>query len=517
MSLIRIYIFTCLFAILSAFSQPNMQPKIVTDKFFKDYDELKIITPAFKKRKGYTNYEELISFLDVYKKKYSGLFKVNYLGESQKGYNIPIVYIKNEKDKNPVRVWIQAGLHGNESASTEGILYFIAELLDNHQHLLNNISIAIVPMANIDGYLRWSRYADNGLDLNRDQTKLMAQESVLLKKNFSKFSPEVALDFHEYTPFRRDFSGFGNTGISNFYDAMFLFSGNLNVPENLRTFTEEIFVKNAGIKLDKYNFSHYPYFSTTKLNGEIVFNKGSDNARSSATSFALTNCISTLIEVRGVRIGRSSFKRRTFITYLIALSYLETIQLKSDQLRDEIKVAQDIKKDIYVRNKRSIYEDSLKVIDLDKNELIKIPIKFRDALKSKPDLVRSKPYAYLISSDKPKIVEKLRILGLEVFKISEKKKLEVEQYKISEFQKAGKKYEKIFMQKVSTEINLTEINIDAGTHIVFTNQKNSNLLFEVLEPEAPNSFVSWGVLKTKLNETLPIYRIPNYINLNYEK
>ena len=100
--------------------------------------------------------------------------------------------------------------------------------------------MAIVPMANIDGYLRLSRYANNGLDLNRDQTKLMAQESVLLKKNFSEFNPEVALDFHEYTPFRRDFSGFGNTGISNFYDAMFLFSGNLNVPENLRTFTEKI-------------------------------------------------------------------------------------------------------------------------------------------------------------------------------------------------------------------------------------------------------------------------------------
>ena len=70
MSLIRIYIFTSLFAILTAFSQPNMQPKIVTDKFFKDYDKLKIITPAFKKKKGYTNYEELISFLDDYKKKY---------------------------------------------------------------------------------------------------------------------------------------------------------------------------------------------------------------------------------------------------------------------------------------------------------------------------------------------------------------------------------------------------------------------------------------------------------------
>ena len=45
--------------------------------------------------------------------------------------------------------------------------------------------------------------------------------------------------------------------------------------------------------------------------------------------------------------------------------------------------------------------------------------------------------------------------------------------------------------------------------------KNVNLIYEILEPEAPNSFVSWGVIKANLNSTLPIYRIPN--NLNNEK
>ena len=35
-------------------------------------------------------------------------------------------------------------------------------------------------MANIDGSIKQNRYASNGLDLNRDQTKLMAIESVSL-------------------------------------------------------------------------------------------------------------------------------------------------------------------------------------------------------------------------------------------------------------------------------------------------------------------------------------------------
>jgi len=32
------------------------------------------------------------------------------------------------------------------------------------------------------------------------------------------------------------------------------------------------------------------------------------------------------------------------------------------------------------------------------------------------------------------------------------------------------------------------------------------LITEILEPEAANSFVSFGVLKTGMNEILPIYR-----------
>ena len=510
-------IFYLFFCISFNWSQPNMQPKKVTEKFFKDYENLKIITPAFKKKRGYTDYGELISFLEYYQSKYSNLLTLNYIGKSQKGFDIPVLRIKDDNNHNPTRIWIQAGLHGNESASTEGVLYLIAELLESHQDLLPSLDISIVPMANIDGYLRWSRYANNGLDLNRDQTKLMAPESVSLKKAFSDFSPQVALDFHEYTPFRRDFSNFGKVGISNIYDAMFLYSGNLNVPKNLRNFTEEVFIKNAGIKLDQYKFTHHPYFSTGKLNGEIVFNKGSDNARSSATSFALTNCISALIEVRGVRIGRSSFKRRTFITYLIGLSFIETTKAKINELRAELIKAKENTKDIYVKNQRTIYKDSIRVIDLEKNEAVNINVKFRDALKSKPDLVRKKPYAYLIKINNNNLVEKLKILGVEVHKLISDEKLKVDQYLVNDFHKVEKKYEKASLQRVSTILETKEVEFSKGTSVIFSNQKNSNLLFEVIEPEAPNSFVSWGVLKTRLNQTLPIYRISNYINLNYEK
>jgi hypothetical protein len=45
-----------------------------------------------------------------------------------------------------------------------------------------------------------------------------------------------------------------------------------------------------------------------------------------------------------------------------------------------------------------------------------------------------------------------------------------------------------------------------GSFIIYMNQPKSNLAIEVLEPEAPNSFVSFSVLQTAINQELPIYR-----------
>ena len=239
---------------------------------------------------------------------------------------------------------------------------------------------------------------------------------------------------------------------------MFLYTGNLNVPQNLRNYTKDVFVKNAGLTLDNYNFSHHPYVSTTKINGEIHFNKGSINSRSSATSFALTNTISTLVEVRGVRIGRSSFKRRTFVTYLVGLSYLETANAKPQEIRRQITQANETEKQIFVTSDRTVYSDSLQVIDLDQNELVKIGVTFRDALKATPQLIRKKPFAYIIKEGK-QIIEKLKVLGIEVSSLAASEIIDVEAYLIRDYYRVPKKYEKASLQRVSVNLVNKKNNI----------------------------------------------------------
>ena len=406
---------------------------------------------------------------------------------------------------------MQAGLHGNEPAGTEGLLYYMHSILNDatYDKLLHGVDLLILPMANIDGYLKDNRYAANGLDLNRDQTKLMAPETRLIKKVFSDFNAHVGLDFHEYRPYRKDFAQLSDFGITSAYDTMFLYSGNLNVPENIRNYTNNVFVQNAREVMNIKNFRHREYASTGKYSGEIHFTQGSSNARSSATNYALNNMISTLFEVRGVGLGKTSFKRRIEITLQLALSYTKTAVENTTAIKNEIQKAIADSKPVVVTSKRKVYKDTIKAIDLDTESLIDLEVTIRDALQSSPVLERSKPNAYIIEASQIAIIEKLKNLGIEMIPLTEDKLFTVEAYRISSYNEASKVYEKMKLQKVKTEVTTIQKEFPTGTLLISMQQQRSNLLPEVLEPEAPNSFVSFGVLKTKLDDTLPIYRVIN--------
>ncbi|MFN3756474.1 MAG: M14 family zinc carboxypeptidase [Flavobacterium sp.] len=505
-----IYIFIFI-PCMSCSAQFNPEPKQITAEFFPDFSDLENCTPALNKNKGFTNHNELISFLKTLSKNHPDKVNTEIIGKSQKGHDIPLVVLNNKSsNQTKVKVFYQGGLHGDEPASTEGILYLLYQILNNekYQYLLDRITLAVVPMANIDGYLNQQRLAANGLDLNRDQTKLMAPESVVLKQAFSSFDAEVALDFHEYNAYRRDFSKLSTFGITSIFDVMFLYSSNLNVSENIRFVTDTLFVENTRKVMQQNNLRYFDYMSTSKVQNELQFNKGSINPRSSATSFALTNCISALIEVRGVNLGRTSFKRRINTTFLAGISFLETAYNNIDLIKETIRKANNLKSEIVITSEKQKYLDTIPVIDLDSKKKMDLQILVSDAKHSTPTLKRSIPSAYIIRSQHSELIDKMKVFGISIDTLNEEKKMEVEIFKIIGYERDPIPTEKMNMQYVTTDLIKTNKNFDKNDFIIYTNQKNSSLLFELLEPEAISSFVSFGIIKTKLNDELPIYRLP---------
>jgi len=501
------YLFFTLISGFTVFGQFNPQNNEITKRYFPD-PNLEIHTPAFSK-KGFTNYDDMMNYVNKLVALHPAEITLSFIGESQKKKKIPMLVFNRANGKEKIKVWFQGGLHGDEPAGTETMLFLMDKIVTDptYAYLLDKITLTIVPMANIDGFEKQDRYAANGLDLNRDQVKLLAPESNYLKKAFSDFGAEVAVDFHEYRPFRKDFNELGTDGICSIYDAMFMISGNLNLPQNLRDYTKNVFVQNAKNTLEANQLSFRDYITPEKVKNEQIFKQCTTEARSSTTSFALTNCISSLIEIRGVNLQKTSFKRRINTTLLIATSFLKTVFDDSVNIKEVLRISNNAKpENLVVVCEKPQEIQTIRAISLKDNTEISLDIKVKNALKCIPVLVRKRPFAYLLLPEQNRLAEKLAILGLEIEQLAANKTLIVEIFTVTARAINPEEDEGYNAQKVTTSVATAEKNFPKGTFIVYLNQKNAKIATEVLEPENESGFVKFEVLNTVLNKELPIYR-----------
>ena len=489
----------CLFIILSVFfyslNLTAQDSKKITNKYFFDF-EIDIPTPAFKRKKGFTKYDEMMIFLDEMKSKHGDIFSYEFIGESQKGKKIPMVFI-GDQSIGKTKVCFMGGLHGNEPASSEGIFLLLHNLLieDSLKDLSKNLNIALIPMANIDGYEIQSRYASNGQDLNRDHTKLSNPEMNFIKKAISDFNPDVMIDFHEYKPYRVDFVNFGEYGTTSMFDCMFLYSGNLNVCPEIKKTIEGVFLPVAKQKLDQYDIKYHNYLSSKHKNNKVYFNLGSVSPRSSATNFALANCISLLIEVRGVGLKRDSFKRRVFTTYLLANSFLKTSLDNSDYIKSKIESCSDFPENIVIKYKKEKSPYKLNMIDVYNNEVVPVDIVLYNGLKCSEELTRARPKYYIIEPDLSIVVDKLKIMGLQIDTLNFDELLQVESYEIVSDEKSPKVFQGFRENIVTTNLVKEEKVFKKGTYIVPMNQRKSNIAVETLEPEMLSGFLRFNVIQ----------------------
>ena len=493
-------IFTFIFCIIVH----TQDSKKISEKYFPDFN-IDIPTPAFDKKKGFTNYSEMMFFINKWCDKYPTKISYQFIGKSQKEKKIPMVFIGDDNLDN-LKVCFMGGLHGNEPASTESMLFLIRNLLevDSLKSISNSLNIAIIPMANIDGYEKQSRYASNGEDLNRDHTKLSNQETIAIKESINKFSPDVMVDFHEYKPYRVDFVNFGEYGTTSMYDCMFLYSGNLNVCPSIKTVIEKTFLPPAKLKLDENGLKYHNYLSSKHKNNKIYFNLGSVSPRSSATSFALGNTISMLMEIRGVGLNRNSFKRRVYTTYLLAHSFLKTSIDNSEYIQSTLKNCNNFPEEITIKFKREKSNYKLNMIDVYNNDIIDVDIVLNNGLKCENQTTRKRPFYYFIDKDLSIVTDKLKILGLTIDTLKFDELFELESYKIISQKKSSVKFQGFYENIVSTTIVKEQKVLKKGTFVVPMDQRKSNLAVETLEPEMLSGFLRFNVIEP--NDIQKIYR-----------
>jgi hypothetical protein len=503
-----IFYFSLLLAItikIPSFAQ--LQSAELISKFFPN-PTIAINTPGFSKSEGFMNYSEMMSYLENLVNKRSDIVSIKYTGASILGKRIPVVFVEKNSKSAKVKIWMQGGLHGNEPAGTESLLMYIDDLLKakNIDSILNFVSFAIVPMANIDGYEKQVRDNVNNEDLNRDQVKLEQVESVYLKQAFTNFAPAVAIDFHEFRPIRKELNKFSTEKLSISQDVLFLPSGNLNIPEELRNLTNQLYLSNIKAELTKNQITFNDYFVPgTRKNGVNYLRIGGDSPRSSSTSYGLTNAVSILFEIRGIGLDHDSYKRRVYSGFLIAKSVLETTLRNHDRVLKIVESSNretiERRKPIVIESNPLVYQGTMNFIDINNLKYLPLNVEIEDAGHSKAISYRKRPKAYILLAEDTKIVRKLQILGLKTDTLKSDLLLKTE----------------VFALKINTKgtgstldstIQITTQNrlFPKGSFVISTAQKNANIAISTLEPEMENGFYKYKMIKAKQNGEIPIYR-----------
>jgi len=489
-------------------------------------------TPGFAPgRTDFTSHEEMSRYLSRLQQQ-AGNLQVRIIGASQEGRAIPLLVLSNAgvaatadllRLKRPV-VFLVGLQHGNEPAGGEAMLALARELATGSlKPLLDRITVVIVPRANPDGAQYFTRSPYGNTDINRDHVKVELPETAALHRVVNEFQPHVFVDAHEFSVATRWLEKFG---LLQSWDLMAQYATNPNVAPRLTELANRLFLPGMQRAVERAGYTHFWYYTTSyDLKDRRVAMGGTtpDIGRNFA---GLQNAVSFLVESRGVGIGRDSYARRVH-THVVAISSL--LQNTADHAAHVVKTVQDAREDIVRRGREPQAGDTVAVtvanpwtkqtltmIDPQSGQLKDIEVDWLDSLGAKPELVRARPYAYLMPPVFHEVARRLALSGVEVRRLRAPVTLEVGSYEVTDRRVGATYVEGRITSRVTTEEAVKRKTFPAGSYVYLMGQPNAGVIAVALEPESPSSFVSFGYVPVDrkgapasiaANSEVPVYRL----------
>ena len=167
-----------------------------------------------------TAYHEVVQFVER-AAALSDRVRATSFGTTVEGRPLPLVVVGDVPDASPasvtsagrIRIWLQANIHGGEVCGKEALLMLLRDLVTGaHEDWLSSLILLIAPIYNADGNERMAldnrpyqlgpvggmgtRRNAQGLDLNRDHTKLESPEARGLVQAYHDYDPHVVIDLH---------------------------------------------------------------------------------------------------------------------------------------------------------------------------------------------------------------------------------------------------------------------------------------------------------------------------------
>ncbi len=450
--------------------------------------------------------------------------KFKSFGISPQGRALNVLIVASGGEFNPLKakssgkaiVLIQNGIHSGEIEGKDASMILLREILVENKHVdwLNDVILLVVPIFNVDGHERRSKYnrinqngpAEMGwrvtaqnLNLNRDYTKADAPEMKAMLKLFSDWLPDFYIDTHT-----TDGADYQYTITYDIVDAPFV------SPES-RKWIEQKFKPFIESKVQTDGFLIGPYVGFVNGNPKEGLRSWVAGPRFSQGYAAVQNRRGLLVETHMLK----PYKDRVFATYSLLKAVLELVSNQSKTLRELNILADEFTKQRYVKQ-RNAYPISF---EIDMNKFSNFEFKGYKAyydsswIAGKPVIKYSHekenfvtkfynrpvvkdsvflPEFYLIPEEWSAIVPIIELHGIKVDTMRKTMPVNVEIYKFKKVKFPEFPYEGRFSPAFQYDVLKKKITIPAGTFVVSTNQRNAGLIAHLLEPASRDSFLKWG-------------------------
>jgi hypothetical protein len=147
---------------------------------------------------GSSRYEPVRRELQELVARGGGLITMEDVGVSVEGRTLSLVRVGT----GPLRVMLWSQMHGDEPTATLALLDILNGIILRRTEpwmraMLEEISIAMLPLLNPDGAERRERLNAAGININRDALALASPEAKTLRSVFDRFRPDFGFNLHD--------------------------------------------------------------------------------------------------------------------------------------------------------------------------------------------------------------------------------------------------------------------------------------------------------------------------------
>jgi hypothetical protein len=510
------------------FHQSNTEMAKVLLLFFLIFSALCCVaqqTPYEKSNKQETaTYAEVISHYETLAKKYPQAKLLTY-GTTDFGLPLHLFVISKDRDFDPSSIrkknrrilLVNNGIHPGEPEGIDASMMLARDLLQSDS-VPSDVVLCFIPVYNIGGAFNrsgTSRANQNGpltygfrgnsknLDLNRDFIKTDSKNSAAFQHIFHTWQPEIFVDTH-------------TSNGSDYQHVMTLIPAQKDkLNPILSDYLTQTLLPFLYEEMEKAGYPMVPYVDAVKETPDQGIAGFMDLPRYSTGYVGLHNTISFMPETHMLK----EYPLRVDATYkllekFIAITQRDARLIGENKAEADRQVASQKRFPLTWKLDTTSYKSVLfkafrggkkpsqisgyDRLYYDRSRPFDTTIRVWDNYR--PDVQVEKPVAYIIPKAWDRVINLLKMNGVEMRELKEDVRIPVDLYYIEDYKTSARPYEGHYLHSdVKLRTVQEEIQYYAGDYVVYVNQRANRYIVETLEPQASDSFFNWNFFDSVLS------------------